>query len=118
MRDEVMVKTHLIITDVHEEYSVNWCGKMSELRPKFKNDKPIFVIVGGEGRIELNTTNMVEIEETAKKMTKPRGRQAVTTDKAFIYLIDEDDKEKVVGVVVHNHVKTYAPMYDRVGWRD
>ena len=39
---EVLVKTHLIITDMHEEYHMNWCGKIIDTKPKIKNNKPIF----------------------------------------------------------------------------
>lgn len=42
----INVKTHLICTDVHDEYRVEWCGKIADTRPKFKDGKPIFVIVG------------------------------------------------------------------------
>lgn len=33
---EVLVKTHLIVTDVHEEYNINWCGKIINTKPKIK----------------------------------------------------------------------------------
>lgn len=117
MKDEVMIKTHLIVTDIHEEYHMNWCGRVLDTRPKFKNGLPIFIIVGSKGRIELNTTDMKELENKAKLLTYPRGRSAITTDTARIFIKEEDDNEKLLGVLTHNHVKTYAPMYDRVGWR-
>lgn len=112
-----MIKTHLIVTDVHEEYSIKWCGRMLDCKPQFKNGKPIFVVVGGGGRMELNTTDMKRIEKCAKMVTRPRGRQAVSTDSARIFVKEEDDSEKLIGILIHNHVKTYAPMYDRVGYR-
>lgn len=115
--EEVLVKTHLIVTDVHNEYHINWCGKVADAKPKFKNGKPIFAIVGGGCRIELNTTDMTRIEKCAKMCTQPKGRQAVTTDTARIYIVEEDDNEKLLGVLTHNHIKTYAPMYDRIGWQ-
>ena len=34
--EEVAVKTHLIITDIHEEYHMNWCGKIFDTNPKLK----------------------------------------------------------------------------------
>ena len=46
-------------------------------------------------------------------MTYPRGRQAVTTDVARIYIKEEDGNEKLIGKVIHNHIKTYKPVYDR-----
>ena len=114
--EEVLIKSHLIVKNVHEEYSVRWVGKILDTKPKFKNNKPIFVIVGGKGRMELNTTDMARIEKCAKLCTKPHGREAVTTDTARIFIIEEDGNEKLLGILTHNHVKTYAPMYDRVGW--
>ena len=115
--DEVLIKSHLIVTDVHEEYHIKWVGKILDTKPKFKNGKPIFVVAGGGGRMELNTTDMMRVEKCAKLCTKPRGRSAVTTDTARIFIKEEDDNEKLLGIVVHNHVKTYAPMFDKVGFR-
>lgn len=111
---EVMVKTHLIVTDVHEEYFVDWCGKLANTKPLLKNNMPIFIIIGSEARMELNTIDIKRIEECAKRMTHPRGRQAVTTDTARIYIKEEDGKETYMGRVIHNHVKQYQQMYDPV----
>ena len=115
--EEVLIKSHLIVTDVHEEYHIDWCGKILDAKPKFKNGRPIFIVVGGNGRMELNTTDMARIEKCAKLCTKPKGREAVTTDTARIYIVEEDDNEKLMGILTHNHVKSFAPMYDKVGWR-
>ena len=115
--EEVLIKSHLIVTEVHSEYSIKWVGRVLDTKPKFKNNKPIFVIRGGKGRTELNTTDMVRIEKCAKMCTRPKGRSAVTTDTARIYIVEENDNEKLMGILTHNHVKTFAPMYDRVGYR-
>ena len=109
---EVMIKTHLIVTDVHEEYHIDWCGKIADAKPLFKNDMPVFIIISSKGRAELNTINIKSVEETAKKMTYPRGRKAITTDTARIYIKEESGKEKLIGKVIHNHVKKYQQMYD------
>ena len=128
---EVLVKTHLIVTDVHEEYNItaffynpnitekeeyeiNWCGKIINTKPKIKYGKPIFAVIGSRGRIELNTTDMQRVEKCAKLLTAPKGRQAITSDTAHIYIIEENDKETLMGVLTHNHVKSYAPMFDKV----
>ena len=115
--EEVLIKSHLIVTDVHDEYHIRWIGKILDAKPQFKNGKPIFIIVGGDGRMEINTTDMARVEKCAKMCTRPRGRSAVTTDTARIFIKEVDDNEKLVGILTHNHVKTFAPMYDKVGYR-
>ena len=117
MIENVLIKTHLIVTDVHEEYSIKWCGKIIDTNPILQNNMPIFIIIGSESRMELNTFDLKRIEDCAKRLTRPRGRASVTTDKAFIYIKEKNDKETCVGVVTHNHIKKYAPMYDRIGYR-
>lgn len=114
---EVLVKTHLIITDVHEEYDMNWCGKIIDAKPRFVDNKPVFVIIGSTSRMELNTTDMKRIEDCAKLMTHPRGRAAITKDVARIYIKEVDGNEKLLGVLTHKHVKSFAPMFDKVGYR-
>ena len=49
--EEVMVKTHLIITDIHDEYQINWCGKIAEAKHLLKNGFPLFIIIGTKGRL-------------------------------------------------------------------
>jgi len=109
---EVKIKTHLIVTDVHEEYFVDWCGKIANTKPLFKNDMPVFVIIGSDARMELNTLDMNKLEDCAKRMTHPRGRQAITTDTARIYIKEENGHEELIGKVIHNHIKQYQQMYD------
>jgi len=110
---EVMLKTHLITTDVHEEYFVKWCGKFSDIKPALKNDLPIFIIVASGGRMELNTIDIKTIEKCAKSLCRPRGREAITTDCARIYILEEDESETLMGKVFHNHVKQYQQMFDK-----
>lgn len=114
---ETKIFSHLIVTDVHNEYSIRWIGKILDSKPKFKNGKPIFIVVGSDGRMEFNTTDMARIENCAKMCTKPRGRSAISTDTARIYILEEDDNEKLMGILTHNRVKTFAPMYDSVYYR-
>ena len=110
---EVMLKTHLICTKVSDEYFVKWCGKMKDARPLLKNGLPVFIIVANGGRMELNTIDIKAIEKCAKSLCRPRGRAAVTTDCARIYLLEEDENEVLMGKVFHNHVKQYQQMFDR-----
>ena len=110
---EIKLKTHLIVTDVHEEYFVDWCGSIMNTKPLFKNNMPIFIIISSEKRMELNTIDIKQVEENAKKITCPRGRQSVTTDIARIYIKEVDGKETFLGRVTHNHVKQYQQMFDK-----
>lgn len=115
--EEVKVKTHLIITDIHEEYHMNWCGKIFDANPLILDNKPVFVVIGARGRVELNTIDMKQLEECAKSLTEPRGRSAVSKDSSHIYIKEVDGNEMLLGVLTHRRVKSYAPMFDRVGFR-
>ena len=110
---EVMLKTHLIVSDVHEEYFIKWCGKLVDARPLLKNDLPIFILVGSDGRMELNTIDIKMIEHCAKSLSHPRGKEAITSDCTRIYLLEEDGNERLMGKVFHNHVKQYQQMFDK-----
>lgn len=115
--EEILVKTHLIIKNIQDEYSINWCGRIIDSKPKIKHGLPVFVIVGRDGRYELSSADMRYIEESAKNAAKPRGREAITSGKSYIYILEEDDSERLLGIVTHNRIKHYAPMYDKVGWK-
>ena len=69
--EEISVKTHLIITDIHDEYHMNWCGKIANAKPYLKNGLPLFIIIGTGGRLELNTIDMKHLEKSAKLLTRP-----------------------------------------------
>lgn len=115
--EERLVKTHLIVTSTHEEYDIKWLGRLIDTNPLLKDGLPTFVLVSKEKRVELTTLDMNFIETMAKRITNPHGRAAVTTDKTFIYIKEIGGKETCIGVVVHRHIKSYAPMYDRIGYR-
>ena len=112
--EEVMIKTHLIITDIHDEYHMNWCGKIVEAKPFLKNGLPLFIIIGTKGRLELNTIDMKHLEHSAKLLTRPKGRFAITTDTARIYIKEVDGNDFLLGVLTHKNVKTFSPMHDKV----
>lgn len=109
-----LVKTHLIVKDQYEDYETKWCGRLLDADPEFKNGMPVFVIICNSGRMELNTLDLSEVERQAKRFTFPRGRGALTADKGFIYVKEKGHKEKLLGVVVHKHIRKYAPMYDEL----
>lgn len=111
---ETSVLTHLIVTNICNKYYIEWCGKIADTKPKFINGKPLFIIISSESRVELNTTDMIELERRAKLITEPRGRGAVSTDTAHIYIREENGHDKLLGRVIHDRVKTYAPMFDKV----
>ena len=115
---EIMVKTHLIIKDIQNEYYMNWCGKLSDAKPALnENGMPAFVIISSQSRIELNTIDINYLERCAKKLTSPKGRGAISTDKAYIYIKEVGGNEKLLGILTHKRVKTFAPMYDKVGYK-
>lgn len=108
----VKINTHPIVKEIHEEYSMNWCGKIVDADPKIKNGFPVFMIRGSIGSVSLNTVDMNYIEKIAKKLTAPKGRASITTDKIYVYLVQKDNSEILMGVLTHNHVKTYNQMFD------
>lgn len=115
---EVSIKTHLIVKNVYDEYDIRWCGSIVNTKPKFKNGKLVFAIVGGGYRTEINTTDMTEVERCAKRTTAPKGRGAISTDSARIFIVEEDDNEKLLGILTHNRIKEFGQMYDKVLYRD
>lgn len=114
--EEIALKTHLIITDIHDEYHMNWCGKIAEANPLLINGLPLIVIIGARGRIELNTIDMKWIEHNAKILTRPKGRSAVSVDTSRIYIKEIDGNEMLLGVMTHKNIKIFAPMHDKVGF--
>ena len=114
--EEHFVKTHLIITDIHDEYHMNWCGRIANAKPLLKNGMPMFVIIGTRGRIELNTVDMSQLERNAKLLTQPKGRTAVSKDSSRIYIVEEDGNEMLLGVLTHKNIKTFAPMFDKFNY--
>lgn len=116
-KNKVAVKTHLIIKSIHNEYKIKWFGKFAELKPLIRNDKLVFVVISADKRVELNTCNMKDVEEIAKKIASPHGREAVTVDTSNIYIKQEDETDIKVGSVTKYHIKKFAPMYDKFEWR-
>lgn len=115
---EIMLKTHLIITDIHDEYHMKWCGKIADATPELnKQGLPKFVIVGNNRRIEVNTIDINYLERCAKMLTSPKGRSAVAVDKAYIFIKEVNGNEMRIGTLTHKRIKTFAPMYDAVGYK-
>jgi len=112
--EEVLMKTHLIVTDIQNDYHIKWYGKIMDTKPMNKNGKLVFVVVGGNGRMEINTNDITRVEKCARMMTLPKGRTAFTSDTSRIYIKEVDENEKLLGVLTHNKTKTFAPMFDKV----
>lgn len=106
-------KPHFVVKDIQDDYHTNWCGKIIDSKPILKDGKPIFVIIGSQRRLELNTVDLNYVEKSAKKMTCPKGRQAVTMDSARIYIKEESGNEMLLGVVSHVRTKTFMPVYGK-----
>lgn len=113
---EVRIKSHLIIDSIEDKYDVRWCGRILDIKPKIKNNLPIFVIISSNSRTELNTANIQQIEDCAKRLTAPKGKEAITADKAYIYIKEENGDEKLMGIIKHTRIKHFVPMSDKVGW--
>lgn len=109
---EVRLKTHLIIRDTHHEYNMNWCGKFAAARPLLLDGKPLFIIIGSRGRIETSDFDMKKLEETAKLLTHPKGRGAISVDTARIYLREVDGNDLLLGVMTHRFIRDFAPVFD------
>lgn len=112
------VKTHLIVTEVKDKYDVNWCGRLLDSNPVIENGKPIFIVIGNHHRIEFNTIDTKMLEKYAKRFTQPRGREALTKDCSRIYIKEIDGNEKLACIVTHWRIKTFAPMYDEIEYRN
>lgn len=110
---EISLHTHPIVTDVHEEYEFKWCGRLMDIKPDLRDGLPLFIIVGGKGRSEFYSNDIKRVERCAKALTRPRGRAARTTDIARIYVKEINGNETLVATLTHNHVKSYAPMFDK-----
>ena len=110
MEEKVMVNTRFICIDSQDEYYMKWHRKIIDTNPVFnKNGKLSFAIVGNQSRMEIDTLDMNYLEKCAKLMTRPKGRSAISADKAYIYIKEIDGKETMLGVLTHNRIKTFVP---------
>ena len=115
---EIAVKTHLIIKDIQNEYHMKWCGRLLDANPLLnEHGLPVFAIIGSQNRMEVRTIDINYLEKCAKLMTYPKGRSAYSEDKARIYIKEVDGNEKLIGILTHKRIKTFAPMYDKIGWK-
>ena len=106
-------KPHFVVKDIQDDYRINWCGKIVDANPVIKNNSPVFVLIGSQNRLELNTIDFAYIEKCAKRMTHPKGRQAVTFDSVRIYIKEVSGNEMLLGVLLHTRTKTFMPVYGK-----
>ena len=109
-----MEKPHFVVKDIQDDYRINWCGKIVDANPVIKNNNPVFVLIGSQNRLELNTIDFAYIEKCAKRMTHPKGRQAVTFDSVRIYIKEVSGNEMLLGVLSHTRTKTFMPVYGKL----
>jgi hypothetical protein len=95
---------------------MNWCGKIADVDPMIRDGLPVFTIVSSRARVEMNTLDIRLLERTAKRLTNPTGRSAVNVDTSRIYIKDINGNEILMGYLVHKNIKTFSPMYDKVGY--
>lgn len=108
------VKTHLIVTAQWDDFDVHWVKRLIDIKPKLdENRYPTFIVIAGGKRTEMKTRDIFYVEEKAKGQTMPRGRAAYTSDKGYIYILEETG-ETLMAVITHAHTKKYAPMYDEL----
>ena len=108
-----MEKPHFVVKDIQDDYRINWCGKIADADPVIKNNSPVFVLIGSQNRLELNTIDFAYIEKCARRMTHPKGRQAVTFDSVRIYIKEVSGNEMLLGVLSHTRTKTFMPVHGK-----
>ena len=108
------VKTHLIVTAQWDDYIVKWVKRLIDIKPKLdSNGYPTFIVAANGMRTEMKTFNIFDVEAQAKRQTYPRGRGSLTSDTSYIYIVGEK-QEILLGIITHNHVRKYSPMYDEL----
>ena len=107
-------KPHFICTDIQNEYQLKWVKSLIDTDPVYDDKGNIaFVIIGSQRRIEVNTLDLVYLEHCAKLLTAPKGHTACSTDKALISVKEKNGKETLLGVLTHNRIKTFIPIYNK-----
>lgn len=110
MKEKEVVNTRLICIGCDDEYQMKWVRKIIDTNPVFVENQFSFVIIGSQSRIEVNTMDFKRLEDIAKRITIPKGRSAISTDKAYIYIKEVDGSDKLMGVLTHNRIKTFVPV--------
>ena len=115
--DQLSMTSDILLISVSDEESNNYrktSKKMMSILLVKRDDYPYkgkWCLPGGFLNPKTET-----LEDCAKRLTNPRGRSAISDDSAHIYIKEINGAEKLMGVLFHRRVKTFAPMYDRVYW--
>ena len=107
---EEVTNTHLICIGCDDDFQMKWIRKIIDTNPSFDGDKLSFVIIGSNSRVEISTMDFNRLENVAKRITAPKGRSAISTDKAYIYIKEVGGGEKLMGILTHNRIKTFVPV--------
>ena len=114
MSEKVEVKPTLICIDSRDEYELKWTGRIIDANPAFDEKGQLnFIIISSQSRVEVNTLDLSYLEKIAKKLTYPKGRGAVSTDKAYIFVRSVDGKQYPLGTFTHQKLRTFAPVYGK-----
>ena len=108
----VKINTHPIVVGTHEEYDIEWCGKIVDTCPKIENNMPVFFIKSSQGGMEINTNNIKTVEYVAQNLTSPHGKDSITVDKSYIKKKKKNNNKVLLGIITHRHIKEYRQMYD------
>ncbi len=106
-------KVNFVCINCNDEYHMNWVDKIVNSNPIFVNNQLSFVIISSQSRLEINTMDLKRVERSAMHITKPKGRSAITTDKARIYIKEVGGKKKLLGILTHNRVKDFVPVKNK-----
>lgn len=107
---EEVTNTRFICIGCDDNFQMKWVKKIIDTNPCFDGDKLSFVIIGSNSRVEISTMDFNRLENVAKRITAPKGRSAISTDKAYIYIKEVDGNEKLIGILTHNRIKTFVPV--------
>lgn len=111
----MLMKTHLITIDQWDEYEVKWHKSLASINPVLNKDGlPTFILKTLDGRFEFTTLDIKYIVRQAKRLTKVKGREAVTIGRTFICVKTGNTSDIQLGTVYRKHTRKYAPMFDDV----
>lgn len=116
MNKDTKPKMSFICTGRDEDYSVNWFQTTSndEDAKTSPRGSLLFIIVHDEGRTTIETNDLMQVIEIAKRKTCPKGKGKQSIGKVYVYWIGKDtNKEYLMAVVTHTVTRHFRPMYSK-----